>query len=130
MNWNRAVYERLTNSPEFSALIPPDRVLAGGGINVIPPPEHRPFIVLRFGAESPTEVKPATDQSLEGWVHDDPGDFQRINEVLGVLKVVLQSMSGGDIISVVWTGNSEGFPDDSLRTITRYGTYRLLGKAA
>ncbi len=125
MNWNRIIYQWLTTDPELTAVVPVDSFY----VWLDGPPANRPFVVLRFGAETPTVVR-GTDQGLTTWAHDDPGDFQRIREVLRLIRRRLEALIVPGAFPPVWIGDSEELPDDFLNTITRNSTYRLLGRAA
>jgi hypothetical protein len=68
-------------------------------------------------------------------VHDTPGDYFRINQILKRLRVLLSTLEtqgdpdGGYITDVLWQGNSDDFYDDEAKTINRYAQYQLTGSA-
>lgn len=125
MNWNRIIYQHLISDPALTAVVPANSFYAW----LDGPPANRPFVVLRFGAETPTVVK-ATEQELTTWAHDEPGDFQRIRTILRLIQTRLEALVLPGAYPPVWTGDSEEFPDDFLNTVTRNSTYRLLGRVA
>lgn len=96
-------------------------------------PELRPFLQLRWGrndsALSKTQIGRRT---LALWVHDQPGDYGRIDSIILRLRTLLPTLVGqtnglGYLIAVEWTGDSEDLADDGHRTITRHADFVLVG---
>jgi hypothetical protein len=116
------------------------------GTHSIDTPQIRPLIVLRWQASNPgfTDAQggsalshwPINQQLLQVWVHDNPGDYTRIDQSLNRLRALLTSVEamnvGGPtewLHTIVWEGDSDDLSDDMLRTITRHSQYRLTGSA-
>lgn len=102
-------------------------------------PQMRPFLVFRFANTTPgiPGEQTVNDRSFQVWVHDDPNDYTRIDDVITRVRSVLTSVfaqytgtEGQYIHGVEWMGDSEDLADDEQRTITRYCEYRLIGSAA
>jgi len=97
-------------------------------------PDEKPFIVLRFGGDSPGIVN--TSEGAEAltavvWVHDNPGSYLGIDAILSELR---EEMTGpvtepGGIFSR-WLGDSPDLADDMRKTIVRNSTYQLMGRRA
>jgi hypothetical protein len=100
-------------------------------------PNDTPFIVIRYLATPQAEFKdsPVISKPIQFWVHDTPGDYFRINQILKRLRVILSTLEtqgdpdGGYITDVLWQGNSDDFYDDEAKTINRYAQYQLTGSA-
>jgi hypothetical protein len=65
-------------------------------------------------------------------VHDEPGDYTRIDEILYRVKSLLPTLDGqsnglGHVVSIEWTGDSEDLADDGHGTITRNTGFSLVG---
>lgn len=99
-------------------------------------PQDRPMIVLRWQAVS-AGIGPVNQRVLQVWVHDVPGNYQRINEALKRLRTILTRVQGvnvGDatdwITSIRWEGDSDDLRDDEAGTFTRNAQFRITGSAA
>ena len=128
----------------FSALSS-DLVLNGLGITEatlhtnhnVDTPNIKPFVVIRYLATPQATFKgsPVNSRIVQFWVHDEPGDYHRINSVLRRIKDILPALEGqedpdgGYIMDVLWQGNSDDFTDDEAKTITRNAQYQITGSA-
>lgn len=117
-----------------------DSTLNGLGINDdssfavdVDTPQERPFLQLRWGGNEPalsqTEVGRRT---LTLWVHDQPGDYGRIDTIILRLRAILPTLEGqnnglGYLIAAEWSGDSEDLSDDGHRTIARWTSFSLVG---
>jgi hypothetical protein len=67
-------------------------------------------------------------------VHDDLGDYARINSVLKALydrlhhRNNIHDGAGNEITQMDWQGDSSDLFDPGYRTITRTTTFNLVGK--
>ena len=104
------------------------------GAHALDTPQEFPFIVTRWEDKTPAFglIGP---QNLTIWVHDEPGDYTRINVLLEWIKATLTAMihvsgSDGSIVTQVdWTGDSPDLFDDGWNTITRNATFRIISRA-
>lgn len=96
-------------------------------------PQTRPFLQLRWGRNdvglSQTEIG---RRNLTIWVHDQPGDYTRIDQIVMRLRTLLPALVGesnglGYLMAVEWSGDSEDLADDGHRTITRNTSFSLVG---
>lgn len=132
MDWRTWAYTRLTQNAPLAAVVPAADVYGAGSL--LGAPERRPFIALRFGAETPElrdDEKPvATSTGLTVYMHDDPGDYMRITTGLLLVRNALQGqvVDGVNGICAIWQTDSPDLSDDTFKTILRYSEYRLVGK--
>jgi hypothetical protein len=94
-------------------------------------PEARPFMQLRWGVNN-VGLDVVTRRFLVVWVHDEPGDYSRIDRIIQRLRVLLPLLEGTvdgsqSILAVEWTGDSEDLTDDGHRTIARTASFTLVG---
>lgn len=94
-------------------------------------PPQRPFLQLRWGRND-EGLDVVTRRSLTIWVHDEPGDYGRIDSIILRLRQLLPVLEGmsngaGHLMAVEWTGDSEDLADDGHRTITRWASFSLVG---
>jgi hypothetical protein len=117
-----------------------DSVLNGLGINSessfaidVDTPQTRPFLQIRWGLnEIGLKNTAVSRRTLTVWVHDEPGDYTRIDEILYRVKSLLPTLDGqsnglGHVVSIEWTGDSEDLADDGHGTITRNTGFSLVG---
>ncbi len=129
MNWNKIVYDVLRTSPSVTALVPASSIMSAGGLKGVP--RERPFIVLGFGEETPAGVsRSVVEGNLEVRVHDDPGDYQRIGLILSAVRQALVNYMESGLIAFLWQSDGGELPDDGLNTITRIGSFRMLGRVS
>jgi hypothetical protein len=124
----KIVYKVLKDNAEFMALLPGglygDRALEGT-------PSAKPFAVLTF--EGPT---PGVGRHLRGraylWIHDNVGDFTRIDSVHKAARDLLESLppiafAGEWLTLAEWEGNSTDLFDDARGTNVKSAGYLLIG---
>lgn len=93
----------------------------------------RPFVVIRYGVTAPG-VGALHRGSVTFWVHDDLGDYSRINSVLRALysrlnkQVALMDGEGNEVTQIDWSAESSDLFDPGYRTITRTTTFNFVGK--
>jgi len=94
-------------------------------------PQQRPFLQLRWGRND-EGLYTSTRRSLVIWVHDEPGDYTRIDNIILRLRALLPSLvpsrdDNGWLQGVEWTGDSEDLTDDGHKTIARNTSFVLVG---
>jgi hypothetical protein len=94
-------------------------------------PQGRPFMQLRWGSNS-GGLDVVTRRFLVIWVHDEPGDYSRIDRIIQRLRVLLSSLAGTSIesqsiLAIEWTGDSEDLTDDGHQTIARNASFTIVG---
>lgn len=94
-------------------------------------PQARPFLQLRWGVNA-IGLDISTRRSLVIWVHDQPGDYTKIDNIILRLRTLIPSLvpsqdGNGWLQGVVWEGDSEDLTDDGHRTIARNTSFTLVG---
>lgn len=124
MNWREWVYAQLVGDTDVTDLVPAERIYGGGALTGHP--GAVPFVVLRFGPEVERAGRAAREKECAVWVHDDPGSYLRIDEVLAAVRwALVGSVSEAGAIAVEWQGTSPDLADDVMDTITRNTSYAL-----
>lgn len=124
------VFQTLVNDPILNGLGITD--LNSFAIDV-DTPETRPFMQIRWGQNQVGLRNTAVSRrTLTVWVHDQPGDYGVIDQVLVRVKELLPGLEGmsnglGHVAAIEWTGDSEDLADDGHSTITRNATFSVVG---
>lgn len=100
-------------------------------------PTTGPFIVIRMlgTTAAPFKNSPSNGRTVQLWFHDRPSDFETIELAMERAKTLMlglentQTTDGKWIQDVTWQADSEDFPDDDARTITRYCQWLITGSA-
>jgi hypothetical protein len=122
MDWRTWMYGFLNNLLESD-------VNGDGSLNSVP--EARPFIIVRLDQAVP-EFEGTSDQDVTLWVHDDPGSYLRIDNIIANIRQALdrQPVTEAGGITAVWQGDSGDLADDDKGTIVRTSSYRMVGRSA
>lgn len=132
MSIRTIILNHIKGDAPLLSLIPAENIWSSGSLKDDNAPP-RPFIVIRYG---PTAVGVGSVKrgSVTFWVHDDLGDYSKINQVLERLyarldqQVSLQDGSGNEVIQISWDNVSGDLSDPGFRTITRNTTFNFVGK--
>lgn len=94
-------------------------------------PITRPFLQLRWGVNA-IGLDVSTQRSLVIWVHDQPGDYTRIDSIILRLRALISSLvpsrdTQGWLQGAVWEGDSEDLTDVGHGTIARNTSFTLVG---
>lgn len=125
----------------FNQLIEQDGTLLTMGLppgatfqaNAVETPQMRPFIVIRWDEK----VRAFADRgtyTVTVWVHDEPGDYGRIDKMLERIKFVLGNamhVPGSDdriLTCVDWSGDSADLYDDGWDTITKNAGFLVVSR--
>lgn len=101
-------------------------------------PQVRPMVILRWGlTDNVLNHSPIASRALQVWVHDAPGDYERIEAVLRRIRTLLTSVSAQNageqdawVSEIRWDRFSEDLSDVDAGTITRNGDFTITGSAA
>jgi hypothetical protein len=112
---------------ESLGIVSPEQVFAGDADT----PMERPFIQLRWGGVTPG-IGGVDPRGLVTWVHDNPGDYARIDAVLRRVKALYAGVYGvahetGWLTQIDWVNDTDDLTDDGHGTITRNTTHTLIG---
>lgn len=126
MNWREWCWQTLAADEQLTALIPDKYIYGAGAVDVNP--EQKPFVVLRFGVTTPQFQGAVSTGSVTAWAHDEPGDYARIDEVLGHVRRIWghNHPKNPGHVTIEWSGDSTDLADDGYGTITRNATYRIV----
>lgn len=127
MDWRSWAYGRLTEvGNPLLALLSAGDVHGGGSLEFVP--KNKPFLVLRFGPKLRAHADGPYTSSLTVWIHDQPGSYKRIEDILPIVKARLDGpVSAEGATLCEWTGDSGDLADDGYKTITRNSSFNLVG---
>jgi hypothetical protein len=125
----KTLFNYLVSDEDSVAMVPADRWVARGSVDERP---SLPFVVYAFGLTDPA-LGPVRSQTVELWVHDEPGDYTRIDDILDAIEKNAENLlqyesDGWRIMSVEWNGRSGDLGDDGFRTATRNVTLLARGR--
>lgn len=131
MDWRTWAFNRLRNRAQLTAILTSGEADIYGAGSLTGAPADKPFIVLGFGIETPElrdDVKSvSTSQYMTVFVHDEPGDYLRIGQILEEVKLALEGVvPDPGAFCAIWQGNSGDLGDDQLGTIMRNAEFRLV----
>jgi hypothetical protein len=92
------------------------------------PPGQVPYVVYFLGQifnKGPSALR-ATTQGIQVWVHDEPGDYFTIDQILSRVKDVLEAVPEGNpvgFLGIRHAETSQDLWDDLLKHIVRFGRY-------
>lgn len=112
----------------YDALQDIGSVYGDGSLEVAP--AAKPFVIIKMGPENLGPFPGVSFQDCTIWVHDEPGDYLRIDSVLGDIKdrIAEGNRAIPGLVGAVWQGDSADLADDGFKTITRNTNYRLAGR--
>lgn len=122
------IRQAIANDATIASLgVVPEMVQAGD----MDTPSGRPFINLRWSVTTPG-LATVDYRDLTVWVHDEPGDYDRIDRIIRRIRSILADKVGvahsyGYLVVVEWNGDSEDLVDDGHGTITRTTSFRIVG---
>lgn len=126
MNWRRWAYDKLRLDEDLTALVPLANIYGGGALQSAP--KIKPFLIINYAPSFRSNVRTSVS-SLIVAVHDDPGDYGRIDQTLLRVKELFNNAIPGEPGSTVveWLTDSQDLADDGYGTIMRNSSYRLIG---
>lgn len=122
------VFSALTSDLQLNTLgINEDHVWAAGALDG---PQPTPFMVIRWGNTN-RGIGPVNSAECTLYVHDDPGDYGRINDILHRSRQVMLALAASGatanwIIDVQWQGDSGDLADDVYKTVMRNGSFNVV----
>lgn len=126
MNWRAWAYDRLRQDDELLQLISLEGILGGGALRSAP--AQKPFLIIGINSAIRSNVRvPVGGMVIT--VHDDPGDYGLIDQILARVKELFDNVAPGLPGSTVveWLNDSQDLADDGYGTILRNSSYRLVG---
>lgn len=101
--------------------------------NAVDNPTQRPFVVIRWEGNAKA-FKNVGQQTVSIWVHDNLGDYARINSAIDALReqlpeyVHISGTDGHTITCIEWQGDSGELYDDGYQTVTRNSSFRVVSR--
>lgn len=113
--------------------VPDARIVQLSSLDEAP---EKPFIVYRLTGSGTgvTRRSPSKPVRLEVWVHDVPGSYTRIDDVLRAVEDKFKtvqhasSRAGESISQIDFDTRSPDLDDSGFRTICRMSSFTLIGK--
>jgi hypothetical protein len=125
MDWRTYVYQTLQNDAGLTSIVG-HRIYSAGTVEETP--SRKPFIVLVFEELTP-QFEGADIQALTVWVHDNPGSYLRIGEVLERIRTALVGpVVATNGVAIRWDGDSRDLADDTRKTIVKTSSYHMANR--
>lgn len=126
MDWRRWAYDTLRMDDEILSLMPESGILGGGALRSAP--KVKPFLIIGINPAFRSNVRTRVGGMVIS-VHDEPGDYGRIDQILNRVRDLLNNAVPGEPGSTVveWLTDSQDLADDGYGTIMRNSSYRLVG---
>lgn len=127
------MYESIVASSSLVSLIPADRWVGRNSID--PEVPDKPFAVIGgFNRIGSSEAGRLVVRQFEIWVHDEPGSYVFIDQVIRELNAHFANLVHfqGEtylLAQVDFVGESDDLQDDAMRTATRSVTYQGVGRS-
>jgi hypothetical protein len=127
MTIRKTMYEALITDATLIALVPAERWLERGSVVDVP---SRPYVVHACLGTAPVSGRNAWVWGV--WVHDERGDFNRIDDVLTKVQARLTGLqqfvgTDGRLVQADWQSTSEDGFDDATNTNVKQSTYQIVG---
>ena len=123
MNLRTLIHTRLTSDAPLVAMVG-DRIAQGSSVN---DPPTRPFLIHRLLNSAAEGGKLGESRYLQFWAHDEPGDYQKIDDILARVKLVMiGTTSFQELLEITWIEDSQDFRDNDFGTICRYSRYQAV----
>ena len=112
----------LRNDPTLAGLVS-NRVFQGGAMTTANTP--KPFVVYHIGnntSEGLSDEHPASRLFFQVYIHDQPGDYVRIDDIGDQVKALLvgKGSPADHIITTRFLERSQDLDDQTLGTIFQY----------
>lgn len=129
MSMRKTMYEILAGSTELAAVVG-DRIFERGAVIDVPP---RPFLVQAWGVTAVSNTTIRSARLLDLYVHDERGDYGRIEEALAAAKLALKGVAqyvgttGYRIVQCDYQGISGDLDDPERRTNFQFSSWQVVG---
>jgi hypothetical protein len=122
----RKITQALLADPFLQTMVG-DRVFQRMGVDELEvPPSVKPFIVYHFGSEIagyPSALH-GSERTFQVWVHDDPGDYWKIDQILDQAKIVLEAIEPENgLCEFRYFDKGPDLYDNVLKTIMRFSRF-------
>jgi hypothetical protein len=131
------VHNRVSNHTEIASLLP-GGIHSAGSLDTVP--NRKPFMATRAANEAPEltddNLAIAAAQQFTFWVHDQPGNYENIDEVIEQLRLFLSSAPNESLdpakfgakafIRAEWLFTSDDLRDDEMDTVVKFVQWRIV----
>ena len=119
------LYQAMVSNPDLLAIFQGGdgvvRIYEASSVNAVPP---RPFCTYRMHTDFPLNRGLGRREYSQIWVHDNPGDYLRIDDALNKIRRAVEawpsSKANADFLEARWIETGVDLKDDVMGTITRY----------
>jgi len=130
--WRTWLYDRLRLTSPVVALVPEASIYGAGSLTA--PPAKKPFIVITMGQDVP-EFPGVSRQDATLWFHDEPGTYNRIDQIRQAVRQALCGPDGNTgpvaeagAIACRWMADSGDQADEGYGTIVKTTDFQLVGR--
>lgn len=119
-------FDAFKGSAAIRALVD-DRIGAASSFNK---QSKRPLIAIRAHTDFPVvgeqERSLGRREYIQVWVHDDPGDYLQIDQILRLCRDALEAVPHfDDFMSAKWIETGVDLRDDRMESIMRYSRFQF-----
>jgi hypothetical protein len=116
------VVQSLTNNLSLKAIVD-DRYFQSSSMAV---EGDRPFVVVKLGLRSDRNWRQGpTDQLVDLWIHDDPGDYHNIDVIADLATQVYEALKNTkEFLEARFVSISSDLEDPDLGTIFKVARYQ------
>lgn len=123
------LYNILDTNTDYMALMP------GGlwqGESLVVTPSQKPFTVYTIGNSTDEQLSDDPQgperQFFQIYIHDEGGDYTRIDDAVWLLRQILEGASSADygILQVYHLETSRDLDDSTMNTILRYVRFQAV----
>lgn len=129
LDLRKVVFRALKNDPSLNGLVD-GRIYQRSSMEEGVPPGQIPYVVYNLGESfilRPSVIK-AQRQTVQVWVHDQTGDYYRIDQILDRVKFILEHIQEGNppgFLGIRLLQHSPDLWDNLTKHIVRYGRYAV-----
>lgn len=121
-------FQAFRNTPDLVELVE-DRIKAASSVDK---QMKRPLIAIRAHTDFPPAGSSHGGRSfgrreyMQVWAHDDPGDYQRIDQILRLCRDALETVDPfDDFLEAKWIETGVDLRDDRMESIMRYSRFQF-----
>lgn len=89
----------------------------------------KPLVAIRAHTGFPGAKRIGLREYVQVWAHDDPGNYETIDEILTICRTTLEalqpSVALGEFLEARWVETGVDLRDDLMDTIARYSRFQL-----
>jgi hypothetical protein len=117
--------QALKGSAELVAIVG-NRVFSASAVNK---QMKRPLVTIRSHTDFPAVRNVGQRGYIQVWAHDDPGDYERIDQILDLSRTAIEAVQPsvvlGPFLEARWIETGVDLRDDVMESITRYMRFQF-----